>query len=405
MPAEDDATASTSLECTGTTFRQQMLALFPLVLGMLGMQAAAGVLGTGIPLQMALAAVSPETIGLVASGYAAGFATGCLISPALIARFGYRKALAFFVMLQAGATVGLALLPFEGWIALRAVMGFCGAGAVVITEGWVNAAAPARMRGRVFGAVNMLGRMAMVTGQAAAAFPWAAGVLAFAGPAFLYAVALVFMVPSVHGGPLPAKDAGKSRSLSFLDTPAIAAVGVIHVGAVGTTLISLAPAWGVLVGMSMGAAAMLTVSVQLGSFVLQGPLSWLSDRVDRRFVILSSAIITTLCALALLAMPAGLQKPLFLIYALICWETLPVYALSFATAFDHGGAAANFRLSSGLLFNWALGAVIGPTVATAAIARLGPQGLLHFLAVTSAATACLLALLIFRARRSNAPQK
>jgi len=407
VSCEEEVAAGTGPERAGTTFGQQMLLLFPLVLGMLGMQAAAGVLGTGIPLQMALSAVSPETIGLVASAYAAGFAAGCLISPALIGRFGYRKALACFVMLQAAATVCLAFLPFEGWIALRAVMGACGAGAVVITEGWVNTAAPAEVRGRIFGTVNMLGRMAMVAGQAAAAFPWALGTLAFVGPALLYAIALAFMVPSVHGRPVTAatRGAGLGRSLSFLETPAVAAVGVIYVGAVGTTLISVAPAWGVLVGMSSAAAAMLTVSVQIGSFVLQGPLLWLSDRMDRRLVILFAAIVTATCALVLLAIPSGHQAPLFLIYALIGGVSLPVYALSFATAFDHGGAVANFRLSSGLLFNWALGAVIGPTVATAAIARYGPEGLLHFLVLTSAAVALLLARLIRRAGHPNAPSK
>lgn len=383
-------------------FVQQMLPLLPLVFGMLIMQAAAGILGTGIPLQMALAAAAPETIGLVASAYAAGFATGCLIAPAMIARFGYRKALGCFMILQAAATIGLAVLPFEGWVALRAIMGLCGAGAVVITEGWVNSAVATGVRGRIFGIVNMLGRMAMVAGQAAAALPWALDTIAFTGPALLYTLALAFIVPSVHGRPAAIRGNGIGRSFSFLDPPAVAAVGVIYVGAIGTTLISVAPAWGVLIGMSSAAAALLTVSVQVGSFVLQGPLTWLSDRMDRRLVILFAAIVTMSCALALLAIPSEYHVAFFLIYALIGGVSLPVYALSFATAFDHGGAVANFRLSSGLLFNWALGAVVGPTAATAAIARFGPDGLLHFLAATSATVALVLIVLIGRGRHSKA---
>ena len=398
MSSEREGAAGTSVESGKTTFGQQMLSLLPLLLGMLAMQAAAGVLGTGIPLQMALSAVSPETIGLVASAYAAGFAVGCLISPVLIGRLGYRKTLAGFVALQAGASISLAVLPFEGWIALRAVMGLCGAGAVVITEGWVNTAAPAEVRGRIFGTVNMLGRMAMVAGQAAAALPWALGAMGFVGPALLYALALSFMVPSVNGRPAVTTGRSVVRSLSFLDIPAAAAVGVIYVGAVGTTLISVSPAWGVLVGMSPAGAALLTVSVQIGSFVLQGPLLWLSDRIDRRLVIMSAAIITTLCALALLFVPTGHPAPLYMLYALIGGVSLPIYALSFTTAFDLGKGVANFRLSSGLLFNWALGAVIGPIFATAAIGRYGQEGLIYFLALTSFTVAVLLAFLIRRSR-------
>ena len=105
MSSEREGAAGTSAESGKTTFGQQMLLLLPLLLGMLAMQAAAGVLGTSIPLQMALSTVSPETIGLVASAYAAGFAVGCLISPVLIGRLGYRKTLAGFVALQAGASI------------------------------------------------------------------------------------------------------------------------------------------------------------------------------------------------------------------------------------------------------------------------------------------------------------
>lgn len=401
MSGEQGAAAGSGAGQTKTAFGGQLLTLLPLLLGMLAMQTAAGVLGTGIPLQMALSAVSPETIGLVASAYAAGFAVGCLISPALISRFGYRKALAGFVVFQAGAALCLAVLPFEGWIALRAVMGLCGAGAVVITEGWVSTAAPTELRGRIFGTVNMLGRMAMVAGQAAAALPWALGTLGFVGPALLYTLALSFIVPSVSGRPAVAAGPVIVRSFSFLDLPAVAAVGVIYVGAVGTTLISVSPAWGVLIGLSPAAAAMLTVSVQIGSFVLQGPLLWLSDRMDRRIVIMSAAIVTTLCALSLLFVPSGHPAPLYAIYALIGGVSLPVYALSFATAFDQGKGVASFRLSSGLLFNWALGAVIGPIFATAAMGWFGQNGLLYFLAATSLTVAVLLAWLIARSSRSQ----
>lgn len=396
--------AGTSAEGTKAAFGEQMLSLLPLLLGMLAMQAAAGVLGTGIPLQMALSAVSPKTIGLVASAYAAGFAVGCLISPTLIARFGYRKALAGFVALQAGASICLTVLPFEGWIVVRAVMGACGAGAVVITEGWVNAAAPAELRGRIFGAVNMLGRIAMVAGQAAAALPWALGAMGFAGPALLYALALSFMVPSVNGRPVTSASPAFIRSFSFFDVPAVAVVGVIYVGAVGTTLISVSPAWGVLVGMSSGAAALLTVSVQVGSFVLQGPLLWLSDRIERRMVIMSAAIVTAMCALTLMFIPSRHEILLYLVYALIGGVSLPVYALSFATAFDHGGKVANFRLSSGLLFNWALGAVIGPIFATVAIGWFGQEGLLYFLAATSLTVAIAMAVPMRGSNPANAPQ-
>jgi MFS family permease len=104
-----------------------------------------------------------------------------------------------------------------------------------------------------------------------------------------------------------------------------------------------------------------------GALVLQCPIGWLSDRLDRRKVILGTAALGALaCGLGWLAggasgWPAdGALWPLMAAAFLAGGMTTPLYALLLAYTNDFLSAEDMPAASGGLVFTFGLGAILGP---------------------------------------------
>jgi MFS family permease len=149
---------------------------------------------------------------------------------------------------------------------------------------------------------------------------------------------------------------------------------------VGSSLVGILPAWGLLLGLSAGAASLLAASVLIGSLILQWPIGYLSDHVDRRRVIAGAASAALGLSLIILLIPVDAASLLYLMFALLGGVTLPIYAISISHAFDQAGGQRAVGLSSSLLFCWALGSIIGPIAATRAMEHFGSAGLPYFIA-------------------------
>ena len=112
----------------------------------------------------------------------------------------------------------------------------------------------------------------------------------------------------------------------------------------------------------------------------QWPLGLLSDRVDRRKVILAVAVAAAAAGIllafaaerSLLWMLAGSASFGFLAFSM--------FGLSAAHAHDHSAAENAVETSAGLLLMFGLGAVFGPMLAPLAMQWLGPGALFMYTA-------------------------
>ena len=154
-------------------------------------------------------------------------------------------------------------------------------------------------------------------------------------------------------------------------------------------------------GLDVANVAYFMAAGIVGGAALQYPLGLLSDRLDRRWVLIG----TTLCASATGLVLSGLNSadPIMLFAASFAFGAfaLPLYSLSVAHANDHAKPNQFALLSAGLIFVYSLGAVVGPLGASLVIEHFGAPA---FFAYVSAIHACLVLVTVVRMRmRTSVP--
>ncbi|MCO5092947.1 MFS transporter [Bosea sp. (in: a-proteobacteria)] len=375
-------------------------ALGAIVSGALILQIAATIVNTVVPLKMALEQMPPLLIGLVGSAYSVGFLAGCFVVPAFIRRVGHIRAFAVFSALQAVFTLSFALTPLDLWGAARLGMGFAGAGHAICIETWISGQAKPGQRGRLFGFYQILNRLALIGSQIGVGYVALQSHDIFLLASAAFSIALIPVGMTHAKGPESGKVISVRLNTMWQYAPA-SVIGCLYTGLMGATLTNIVPAYGILIGLDQAWAILLTAGIQIGALLLQWPLGLLADRVESRKIMLGAAISVLLCSMALgtviwLALPYA-RFWLFGLFALIGAGAMPIYAVAVAHAYFRLGPERALGLSAQLLFLWATGSAIGPLVSTTFMQVIGPQGLLVYFGLLSAATGAYLA---FRLRRN-----
>ena len=166
--------------------------------------------------------------------------------------------------------------------------------------------------------------------------------------------------------------------MSLRDLFSVAPVSIVacfYVGLVGSAAFNVLPLYGVGIGLDNVAISLLAASLQAGSLMIQWPLGWLSDRKDRRAVMIGASAATVLGSLALVVFEGMPFLQLTIVVAIAAGGCQAVYAIAVAHAFDFAGRERTVALSSSLMLVWGVGASLGPLAAAAAMEWLGPSGL------------------------------
>lgn len=297
---------------------------------------------------------SPWVIGLTGSAYFSGFLVGCFCVSHLIQGVGHIRV---FAVCSACAVVSILVLEkwqvVWVWIACRAVTGFSFAGLYLVLESWLNERAPAEARGSVLSFYGFLSLIAMALGQLLVG---EADLSAGAGAvAILLALSIVPVSLTRSAQPDPPADV----RLSFKDAYHASQVGLVLAGVSGFVL-GLVWSNGAVYANTLApnSGATFILSVLIGGLVCQLPLGRLSDRVDRRWVLLGLCV--SACVGVFVCISSGMSiVSLYSLGFVLGATAMPMYSLAIAHANDN--AQGKFLvITSAMLVANGLGATLGP---------------------------------------------
>ncbi len=364
-----------------------------------------GMLGLVLPIRLSDSGLPTEVIGLVMAGLYAGLVLGAIYGKNLISRVGHIRAFAAFAAVAAAAVLGHALWfnPIT-WGLLRVVTGFCSAGLFAAIESWINERSSNELRGRVL-SLYMVTTYACSGASQLMVNLWDIDALQLiALPAILISLSLVPVVLTRVAAP----DISAIRPLGMRELFALSPLAVAGAFASGLSQGSIHGMGAVFageVGFSVFQVSLFMGCAIFGGLVLQWPIGRLSDRFDRRTVlvwVLAALAVSSLVMVAVVAADRG--APLLIaalgLIPLLAGMSSCIYPLSLAQAFDYVERERMVGAASTLLLGYALGATGGPFLAAVLMSHIGPQGLFVAVAVNAIALA---GFALYRMRRRAAP--
>jgi MFS family permease len=154
------------------------------------------------------------------------------------------------------------------------------------------------------------------------------------------------------------------------------------------------------IGLPIASVALLMAGAVLGGALIQFPLGRISDRMDRRKVLIATCIGAIAVALVIVLLEP--RVPWLVIGLVVIFGAMiyPMYAIAVAHANDYAGPDEFVRIAGGLLLLLGFGTMAGPLLAAEAMERLMPEGLFAF----SAAVHLILALYILYRMSRRLPQ-
>lgn len=361
---------------------RHLLPIAALLMGSAFLFFAGGMNALLLPVRGGQEGFSTLSLGLLGTGWAFGFVTGCLVVSHLVGRVGHIRSYSVMAALAALAVLtSLLLLTPYAWIPLRALSGFCFAGAAMIVESWLNEQVDSGSRGKVFGVYQMVNLTATTAGQLVLTLGDTRGYLFFVVAAMVYCMALIPTAVSSSRAPKPLVATKLNLKELWVNSP-VAVVSVVLLGASNSAFGTLAAVYGGQVGLPITLLALFVALPVLASAVIQVPIGAVSDKIDRRYVMVAMALLAISADLLFILWADPTTTQLIIFALMFGMAIFTMFPLAVAHANDHATPDSYVRTSGGLLLLFGLGSVAGPLLAGAAMGQFGPSGLFMVTLVT-----------------------
>jgi MFS family permease len=353
--------------------------VWALPLGMMLVMIGNGMQATLMGVRGGIEGFGTLQLSIITSAYFLGFLAGSRATPEMIRRVGHVRV---FAALGSFLSAGLIAFPVltdpYSWTVIRILLGFCLAGVYVTAESWLNNAATNTTRGQIISAYMIAQTSGIIAAQGLMNIGDAGGYLLFVVPSIL--VSLSFAPILLSASPTPAFETDKPMTLRQLyDTSPLASVGMLILGGIFAAQFGMASVYGAQAGLSVGQISGFVAAIFAGAVAFQMPIGWLSDRMDRRWLILGVAGVGALSTGVGAFLGVDFETLLVLGF-IMGGMASPLYSLFIAYTNDFLQVEDMAAASGALVFVYGLGAILGPMVTGQLMDMVGPHGFWMFLA-------------------------
>jgi MFS family permease len=378
-------------EATAVAAPTPLVAVASLIASMALVAVGNGLMFSFIPVRLGDAGFAPTWAASILTGLSAGGIAGCLLTGWLVRRVGHARA---YIVLSAlivlsNAALGFGVDPLR-WLAARVLYGFAICALFIVSQSWLNDAVENRIRGRVMAVFYVAYVVGLGVGYALLRF---VDIENAEAPMVGIIFTAISMLPvgMTRLKPPPAPEAASiALGLAWRISP-VGVSGMLAAGGLSMLVTGFAPIHATAIGYTQDQVATLLIAMPLGTLLLQIPLGWVSDRTDRRYVLIAAAIIVALAGIV--AIKAGGASLAVMIAIYIVWSGTSdsVYSLANAHANDRAGKDDLVALSSSMLFAWSVAGFVFPGIGTVLTGIYGTQSFMYLVTVIAVAYAAFVA--------------
>lgn len=357
-----------------------------LLLGMAMLMLGNGMQGTLLGIRGGIENFSTWHMSIVMSAYFLGFLFGSHVTPEMIRRVGHVRVFAALGSMISAVLILYAAAPhWMMWAALRVIIGFCFAGVYITAESWLNDSATNTTRGQTLSMYLMVQMFGIVAAQGLLNFGDPSGYILFVIPSVLVSLAFAPILLSVAKAPVFSTTKRMSIRDLYMISP-LGCGGMFLVGGVISSLFGMSSVWAAEVGLSVWEVTLFVSSIYIGGMLFQFPIGWLSDRMDRRKIMLWLSVFGAIA----LVQPMFFDLPMtliFLIGAISGAVANPLYSLLLAYVNDYIETTDMAAASAGLMFITGLGSISGPLITGWMMGAFGSSAFFLFSGILYAALA------------------
>lgn len=275
---------------TPPLFGKTMMLVWPLLIGMFMIMVGNGLQGTLLALRAELDGFAIAAIGIIMSMYYCGYLIGWFVVPRMIKSVGHIRVFAGFASMASTTILvqGLFVDPYL-WAVVRFLGGLSFVGLFIVAESWLNNIAPNRLRGQILSSYIFVVNGGLVAGQFLINFGSIETIGLFVLVSILVSLSLVPVTLADKASPefeevenLPLK--------KLLRTSPLAVICVLSCGFMNAAMLGIGPVFAQGLGLGIGQISFLMAAYVLGCAALPLIGGWISDRMDRRKVIIATCL-------------------------------------------------------------------------------------------------------------------
>ena len=340
---------------------------------------AHGLQGTLLGVRAIIEGFSFIATGLVVAGYYVGYLSGSIIIPILLKQVGHIRVFAALASLASIAILlhSVFLEPYM-WFFIRILTGVSMSGIYVIMESWLNDKSTNETRGQTLSVYMIITFGFVGLGQFLLNLSDPIKVDLFILVSILLSFALLPILLSSSEAPNISNPKRFSLKELFVITP-LGFVGAFFTGLAHSAVFGYGAVYATAKQLSLFEISIFMVILTSCGAISQWPIGFISDKIDRRIVLVSVTLVASILSLVIVISSYLSLIIFFILLAIYSSVSLPMYSLVIAHTNDFlqkdeiVGAVASIAILVGI------GAICGPILASLFMNLIGADGFFIYL--------------------------